>query len=152
MMNQASYKSTIILSFIFFLVLGGLPAQESHIYVKDGLAASGYDPVAYFIDGKATKGNSTFAYIWEDAEWYFRSEENLEAFKKEPEKYAPQYGGYCAYAVAIGRTAKSDPRAWKIVDEKLYLNFNRTVQKKWEMDISGYVKLADQNWPKVLEN
>ena len=113
-------------------------------------AIKGYDPVAYFTQGGPAKGRGAHSYEWMDATWYFASAENMELFSGNPEKYAPQYGGYCAYAVSQGYTAKIDPDAWKIVDDKLYLNFSLKVQKLWEEDIPGHIAKADENWPKIL--
>lgn len=113
-------------------------------------AIKGYDPVAYFTQGGPAKGRGAHSHEWMGATWYFASAENMELFAGDPEKYAPQYGGYCAYAVSQGYTAKIDPDAWKIVDDKLYLNFSLKVQKLWEEDIPGYIAAADVNWPKIL--
>ena len=113
-------------------------------------AIKGYDPVAYFVQGEPVKGKGAHSYEWMGATWYFAGAENMELFAAEPEKYAPQYGGYCAYAVSQGYTAKIDPDAWKIVDDKLYLNFSLKVQKIWEKDIPGYIAAADVNWPQIL--
>jgi YHS domain-containing protein len=115
------------------------------------LAASGYDPVAYFTQDKPVEGRSDLEYEWNDATWRFSSAENLAAFKASPEAYAPQYGGYCAWAVSQGYTAKSDPDAWRIVNGKLYLNYSKGIQKRWAQDIPGNIAAADANWPKVLE-
>ena len=113
-------------------------------------AIKGYDPVAYFTQGEPAKGKSAHSHEWMGATWYFDNAQNLELFAADPDKYAPQYGGYCAYAVSQGYTAKIDPDAWKIVDDKLYLNFSLKVQKIWEEDIPGYIAKADVNWPKIL--
>lgn len=113
-------------------------------------AIKGYDPVAYFTEGGPAKGKSAHSHEWMGATWYFASGENRELFAADPEQYAPQYGGYCAYAVSQGYTAKIDPDAWKIVDDKLYLNFSLKVQKIWEEDIPGYIAKADINWPQIL--
>jgi YHS domain-containing protein len=113
-------------------------------------AIKGYDPVAYFTQDSPAKGRSAHSHEWMDATWYFANAENMELFASDPEKYAPQYGGYCAYAVSQGYTAKIDPDAWKIVDDKLYLNFSLKVQKIWEKDIPGYIAKADVNWPNIL--
>ena len=85
------------------------------------------------------------------ATWRFSTEANRDAFAANPEKYAPQYGGYCAYAVSEGYTASTTPEAWKIVDGKLYLNYSKDVQKIWEQDIPGRIANGDKNWPKVLQ-
>lgn len=116
-----------------------------------GVAIHGYDPVAYFTEGKPIKGKKSLRWGFRGAEWRFSSEENLSAFRKSPEKYAPRYGGYCAWAVAQGDTADIDPEAWAIVDEKLYLNYNAEIQKKWESDRSALIEKADEEWRKMVE-
>lgn len=121
-------------------------------YVEDGVAIKGADPVAYFNQGAFVQGESEFSYEWEGAAWHFSSAENRDLFISNPEQYAPQYGGYCAWAVSQGSTAPIDPNAWKIVEGKLYLNFNNNVQSRWEKDIPGNIAKADQNWPGVLSN
>ena len=115
------------------------------------LAVDGHDPVAYFTMGKPVEGSADYEYEWNGATWRFASQENLESFKADPEKYAPQYGGYCAWAVSQGYTASADPDAWKIVDGKLYLNYSKDVQQRWSEDIPGNIAKADGNWPKVIE-
>jgi YHS domain-containing protein len=131
----------------------GALARSPEIFtgLVDGVAVGGYDPVAYFTEHKPVPGKAGITYSWKGATWRFVNEQNRETFKAAPEKYAPQYGGYCAYAVAKGGTAKGDPAAWRIVGGKLYLNVNASVQKIWEKDIPGYVKAADKNWPEVLK-
>ena len=113
-------------------------------------AIKGHDPVAYFTQGGPAKGRGAHSHEWMGATWYFANAENKELFAADPDKYAPQYGGYCAYAVSQGYTAAIDPDAWKIVDDKLYLNFSLKVQKIWEEDIPGYIAKADINWPNIL--
>lgn len=122
------------------------------IYKYSGeLALKGYDPVAYFNDGKAVEGSDQFTLAWNGANWRFASTEHRDAFAREPEKYVPQYGGYCAWAVSHGYTAKGDPNAWKVVDGRLYLNYNQDVKAKWEQDVPGYISKGDQNWPRFLK-
>jgi YHS domain-containing protein len=119
---------------------------------SDGkLIIKGYDPVAYFTTGKPVKGLKDFEYQWMGVTFRFSSKENLELFKKTPEKYAPQYGGYCAYAVSQGYTAPVDPEAWDIVSGKLYLNYSKSVQKKWREKRDEYTAAADKNWPALKE-
>lgn len=115
-----------------------------------GTAIDGTDPVAYFTMGKPVEGSSDFAHDWNGATFHFASAENRDVFAANPEKYAPQYGGYCAWAVSQGYTAATDPEAWRIVDGKLYLNYNKSVQSTWEQDIPGNIAAGDGNWPKVL--
>lgn len=116
-----------------------------------GLALSGYDPVAYFTDAKPVAGSSSFELEWQGATWRFASAEHLAAFRADPTRYAPQYGGYCAWAVANGHTASSDPEAWRIVDGKLYLNYSRAIQEKWQTDVPGNIRRADGHWPELRD-
>ena len=121
-------------------------------YTENGVAIDGTDPVTYFQQSKPVPGSSEYTYEWMNATWQFTSAENRDLFTSNPEKYAPQYGGFCAWAVSQGYTAPTEPDAWKIVDGKLYLNFNEKVQKNWEKDISGNIAKANRNWPGVLNN
>jgi YHS domain-containing protein len=114
-------------------------------------AVSGYDPVAYFRVGKPVEGLSDHSFDWNGATWRFANAQNLADFKQAPEKYAPQYGGYCAWAVSQGYTASSDPQAWHIRDGKLYLNYSKSVQATWAEDIPGHITKANANWPKVIQ-
>lgn len=116
-----------------------------------GVAVGGYDAVAYFTDKKPVKGNPTITADYNGATWWFASEANRTLFLSDPARYAPQYGGYCAWAVSRGYTADGDPLAWTVADGKLYLNYNKAVRFGWERDIPGNVKRGDANWPKVLE-
>jgi YHS domain-containing protein len=121
-------------------------------YEDDGLAIRGYDPVAYFTEGQPVEGSQEFSYQWGNATWRFASAENRDLFVNNPEQYAPQYGGFCAWAVSQGYTAAIDPNAWKIVDGRLYLNATRGVQRRWERDIPGHIAQGDQNWPGIRED
>ena len=112
-------------------------------------AIKGYDPVAYFTESMPVEGSRQFSYRWQGADWRFSSADNRERFIVNPERYAPQYGGYCAYAVAKGYTAKIDPQAWRVVDDKLYLNYSKSVQRLWSEDIPGHIRRGDQNWPEI---
>ena len=113
-------------------------------------AIRGYDAVAYFTIGQPTKGSKEFTYEWMGANWLFSSEEHLELFKAEPETYAPQYGGYCAWALAQNKLAPIDPKQWSIVNDKLYLNYNKKIQNKWLKDQAKFISDGDKNWPDIL--
>jgi YHS domain-containing protein len=128
-------------------------ARSAEIYTGwiNRSAAGGYDPVAYFTEGKPVQGSASITHTYKGATWRFSSEKNRDLFKADPAKYAPQYGGYCAWAVSQGYTAKGDPNHWKIVGGKLYLNYDASVQKNWEKDIPGHITKANGHWPKVLE-
>ncbi|MGI9283972.1 MAG: YHS domain-containing (seleno)protein [Pseudomonadales bacterium] len=129
-------------------------AADPQVYSHESKGAiKGTDPVAYFslTEGtKAVPGREEFSSQWNGATWYFSSQENKASFDANPVMYAPQYGGYCAFAVSHGFTKPTDPNAWKIVDGKLYLNLSKGVQKKWLKDVPGNIAKADSNWPKVL--
>ena len=110
------------------------------------LAIKGYDPVAYFTLGKPVAGDINYTATYKGAIYRFSSEQHRNTFKQSPAKYAPQYGGYCAFGVAMARKFDTDPTAWKIVADKLYLNLNKDVQKKWLQDTQGYIAQSESNW------
>jgi len=128
-------------------------AESDPIYtgIFNNNAVGGYDAVSYFTDGKATPGVKEFSYTYKNATWFFASQAHLDLFKASPEKYAPQYGGYCAYALAKNDLVSSDPEAWRIVDGKLYLNYSNDIQKTWEATQSDYIQKADGLWPAILK-
>lgn len=115
----------------------------------DGVAIKGYDPVGYFTEGKAEMGKSMHSYNWMGAEWHFKNEKHLTMFKENPEKYAPQYGGYCAYGTSKNHLSSTDPKAWVIVDGKLYLNTNPNVKDMFKKDTEDNIMKADKNWPEL---
>lgn len=149
--HTKGFLIAIILSFTFFSCAKSSPISQVNTSAE-GVAIKGYDTVAYFNDIKPTMGRSEFKYVWRGAEWRFDSSGHLEKFKKDPEKYAPRYGGYCAYAVSQGKTADIDPEAWTISEGKLYLNLDKDVQRLWEKDMQEYIRKADENWPRMLGN
>lgn len=137
--------------FIVLFSAGGASAKDPFYTGRfSNLAVDGYDTVAYFTEGKPVKGDKSFSTEYKGAEWRFASADNLAAFKAAPEQYAPQYGGYCAWAVSQNYTARGNPENWTIVDGKLYLNYNDEIQERWEMDIPGFIAAADKHWPSVL--
>lgn len=117
---------------------------------SEGVAIKGYDPVAYFTEKRPVKGTMEFEYVWQGAQWRFANANHREVFQKDPEKYAPRYGGYCAYTVSQGKIAHIDPEAWTIFEGKLYLNLNKSVRDLWEKDLQEYILKADENWPHIL--
>lgn len=136
----------------FLISLGfaaALFAGQADPINKDGqsVAIKGYDPVAYFTQSKPVKGSAAFTQQYMGATWWFASAADRDQFAAMPEKYAPQYGGYCAYGVSRGHTVSVDPEAWRVVDGKLFLNYSKGVQKDWLKDVPGNIKLADRNWP-----
>lgn len=125
-------------------------AAKPEVFATDGVAINGYDPVAYFSMSKPVKGAGAHVVSYMGADWHFASADNKALFEEDPVKYAPKYGGYCAYAVSKGGTATTSPDAWTIYEGQLYLNFNTTVRGIWSEDIPGNVAKADANWPSVL--
>ena len=116
-----------------------------------GVAIHGYDPVAYFTDGKAVKGSAQYSHKTGDATYHFASAKHRDQFAKAPAKYAPQFGGYCAMGTAMGKKLDVDPQAWRIVDGKLYLNLNKDVQKKWLSDVPGHLRQAGEKWAEIRD-
>jgi hypothetical protein len=126
-------------------------APAPAVYVSSGdLAAQGYDPVAFFTEGRPVKGSATHQLEWSGAKWRFASAQSLAAFKADPARYAPQFGGYCAWAVSQHYLAPGDPNFWKIVNGKLYLNANGRAKQLWEADQASAIARGHANWPAVL--
>jgi YHS domain-containing protein len=132
------------------LTMRAAQAAEPSVYSDGGAAISGTDPVAYFTQSGPVKGSPDFSSAHDGATWHFASAANKALFDADPAKYAPQYGGYCAYAVSQGYTASTDPDAWTIEDGKLYLNFSQSVRRRWLRDVPGHIAAGDANWPSVL--
>jgi YHS domain-containing protein len=139
--KQAIATTVILASTAVFAADIDVNANDNNIAIK------GYDTVAYFTMSKPVKGNKAFTSTYKNATFYFSSAENRDLFNSDKIKYAPQYGGFCAMGVAMNQKFDIDPDAWKIVDGKLYLNYNKSVQKAWFKDIPGNIKTAEQNWP-----
>ncbi len=113
-------------------------------------AIRGYDPVAYFTQADAVRGNKKITYKYKGAKWRFASEENRDLFKANPEKYVPQYGGYCAKAMSDNRFLKIDPKAWTIIDDKLYLNYSPKTRVVWREEQTDLIERADNFWTNHL--
>ena len=146
-------KPTIFRLTLFTLLVSATAsfAQRPVVFSTAGKAIHGYDPVAYFTDGKPVRGDSTLTYAYEGATWQFATAKNRDAFKANPVKYAPQYGGYCAFGTSRGYKAPTEPDAWTIVDGKLYLNYNTKVRTEWDKDKPGYIQKADKNWVDIKD-
>ena len=145
-----------LVRFALALAILGLPgavAAIDAIYssgLLDSVAISGADPVAYFTEGRHVQGSAEFEAEWNGATWRFSSAAHRDAFVSEPERYAPQYGGYCAFAIAHGRTARIDPEAWSVVDGKLYLNYSPSIRETWQARRAEFISRADESWPGLL--
>lgn len=117
-----------------------------------GVILNGCDPVGFFTENKPVKGNAAYAFNYEDATYYFASQQHLDLFKSNPEKYKPQFGAWCAYAVSLGRVAPIDVNTFSIVNGRLVIQHNQKAVKGWNEDVQGNLKLADKYWPKVTAN
>jgi len=145
---------TLILTIaLFFGAVMPAFAGKAEIYTswQNNLALSGYDTVSFF-SGKPREGKKEFRHIYQGAEWRFSTRGNLELFKTNPSAFMPQYGGYCAWALAKGKLAKGTPEHWSVEDGKLYINFNARIKRRWEKDISGFIEMADSEWPEILKD
>jgi YHS domain-containing protein len=140
--------------FIFSFCLACSSKQNTaEIFATADGAIQGYDPVAYFTQSQPVKGIKEFSTVYADQSWYFASAENLELFKSNPEKYAPQFGGYCAYGMSRGYKAKTEPDAWTIVEGKLYLNYNLDVRDNiWSEKQGEFIEKANANWPTIKDS
>lgn len=140
-------KSVLLgLTALFSAVSFTASADEITTFTKGGAAIGGTDPVAYFTEGKPVAGSDEYTFNYDDVTWKFSSEENRDKFAAEPAKYAPQYGGFCAFGAAMGFKVPVVPEAWSIVDGKLYLNNSLKVQERFEQDVPGHINNATLNW------
>lgn len=150
---KPSREQGLAMRFLAILLLGlallAPPAFAQTVNVENGVAVRGADVVAYFASGRPASGRAEFAHDWNGARWLFSSAANRDAFAAEPARYAPQYGGFCAWAVSQGYRAPIDPDAWRIVDGKLYLNYSRAVQLRWDLMRVSNISKADANWPRL---
>ncbi|MBS9718946.1 YHS domain-containing (seleno)protein [Pseudohalocynthiibacter aestuariivivens] len=151
MTNRRAFLGLLVALPVVGTIVRPALASSPEVFATDGVAINGYDPVAYFSQSAPVLGDETHALIWRGATWYFSSANNMVRFEANPELFAPQYGGYCAFAVSKGATASTVPEAWTIHEEKLYLNYSLPVREIWRGDIPGNIGKADANWPGVLD-
>lgn len=150
---SSSFLSKSLLACCAIVLLGILPAAAENAVNTNrrGLAIKGYDPVAYFELGEPKQGSGDHELEWEGATWRFFNAAHKARFAANPEKFAPQYGGYCAWAVSNNYTAPVDPEAWEIVEGKLYLNYNLKVKANWEKQMAENIRKADGFWPTLRD-
>ncbi|MBT8115428.1 MAG: YHS domain-containing protein [Arenicella sp.] len=147
-------RRTYHLSLFILMLLGVTKAwaiDPTYTGFFSDKAIKGYDTVAYFVEGRAVKGDERYKTEYQQAVWLFSSRQNLDLFLREPDKYAPQYGGYCAYAIAQNKTASIQPELFTIHQGKLYLNYSPSINQKWLADKDSYIVDADKNWPALLQ-
>ncbi|MEQ8532434.1 MAG: YHS domain-containing (seleno)protein [Imperialibacter sp.] len=131
------------------LLLSALRRKRGKVFHNSRGAINGYDPVVYFLEQKSLAGKKEISCSWKGAKWCFSSMENKERFVAEPEKYAPQFGGFCAYGLHNGYKIHTDPNCWTIHEGKLYLNYNERVQGIWRMNPKKYIEIAAENWERL---
>ncbi len=142
---------------IKFIVAGvvlsvfALASEAGEFNEVNGVAIKGYDPVAFFKDNKPVRGKDDLRFQYKGSTFVFANADNRAAFAAEPEKYAPQYGGYCAFGTARGYKADIDPATFTVIDGRLYLNYNAQVQKEWAADRTRFIRQADERWPTVAK-
>ena len=142
----------LFLALVLFSSLAPLASAKQLLNLdRDAVAIQGYDPVAFFTDNRPVKGNSQFQSQYQGAKYYFASAEHKSAFDKEPAKYAPQFGGYCAYGASRGKTVPIKIETWEIVNGRLLLQYDLDVKSKFDKDPQGTLKQADENWPGLVE-
>lgn len=149
--NKQIMKKLIILAAVMLIAFFTANAQKSEVFVSSGNAIKGYDPVAFFKEAKAVKGNDSLSYNYKNATWLFASAENLAAFKNNPAMYEPQYGGYCAYGTANGYKAPTQTETWTIVNGKLYFNYNQKVKESWIKQQAALIEKANANWALIKD-
>jgi len=145
-------KRTILITAIAFLSILSVKAQKSEVFAPGGKAIKGYDAVAFFTQAKPVKGTDSLSYQWKEATWLFATRADMEAFKTNPEKYAPQYGGYCAYGLSQGHKAPTETDTWSVLNDKLYFNYNLKVKEMWSKDQQNFIKAADEKWPQLKDS
>lgn len=145
-MNSIHGRRLPVVLALVALLAAPSAALAGEFFERDGAAIGGYDPVAYFAENKPVKGSAAYTYRYRDSVFRFASAANRDTFAADPERYAPQYGGFCAYGVAHGYKVKIEPEAFTLVDGKLYLNYDLRVQADWRRDIPGYIRKADRKW------
>ena len=144
-------KKIISLALIAMAFVSQVQAQRSEVYAPGGKAIKGYDPVAFFQNSRPVMGADRLSFSWKGATWLFANRSNLQSFKANPEKYAPQYGGYCAYGTSQGHKAPTEVGTWTILNDKLYFNYNEKVKGMWVKDQPGYIQKADKQWPEIKD-
>jgi len=141
-------RTTITLTLLVFTTIA---FAQTQYFNKNGVAINGYDPVAFFAENMAVQGTDQYKHEWNGTTWQFKNAANRDTFKSNPEKYAPQFGGYCAYGMSENHKTPTEPQAFTIVDDKLYLNYNMDVLKMWRKDTKGRIAKAETNWTSLKD-
>jgi len=145
-MRVLTYSLKALLLMFFISINSAHSEEQIYTGYFNNKAAGGYDVVAYFSEQKPVEGDSDFTHKYKGADWYFSNQANLDKFKANPEDFAPQYGGYCAWAMARNKTAPGNPPFWTIYKDKLFLNYDQSVVDTWRANKDAFIKQADLNW------
>ena len=135
-------------SLLGLLLLAPAPGL-ARTFAERGVALRGTDVVGYFTDGRVLRGSAAHVAEWDGVRWHFANAANRARFLADPAAHAPAYGGFCAWAVSQGYTAPTAPAAWRIVEGRLFLNYDQAIKRRWERDIPGLIAAGDQNWPRL---
>jgi len=146
--SQTKLSVFSLFAFVCLLASNGYAAEDVNKSANQ-VAIKGYDAVAYFKQGQPVQGNAKYTHEWMNAKWYFSNDEYLREFSAQPEAFAPQYGGFCAFAMSKGQKADTDPKAWTIYDGKLYLNYNQQVKSMWQQNKNANIQKADGYWRQI---
>ena len=149
--RQPTRMGVRALILILCLVFSGTAVANEPIFATDNVALSGFDVVAYFTDGQPVKGDPVVSYQWQGVDWFFDSDEHRDLFVRNPEKYAPKYGGFCALGAAHGALVPSSPKAWSIHNGELIMNMSQAVVETWRYNPDINIERADSNWPAMRE-
>jgi len=147
---MTSFKQLLIGGLVLAASITAVPLFAGDV-THSTPGVGGYDPVAYFTDGKPVRGSGYHVAVQDGVTYAFANAEHKNLFIANPNTYLPAYGGYCAYGVAVGKKFVADPEVWKIVDGRLYLNLDKGIQDKWQKDVPGYIKKADKNWGEIKD-
>ncbi len=154
---QPLTRRVLITSALALPLVGWLSSRSagagSEIYSGEirGVAAGGYDVVAYAEAGRAEAGSPRYTHNWKGATWRFASAARRDSFAAAPEKFAPAYGGHCSWAASQGYKASGDPLQWRIVGGRLFLNYNADIHERWQKDMPGFIAAADRSWPAIAD-
>lgn len=149
-LSRRAFGSLLAAASVALSAVSAVAGPEVYTGTLSNIAADGFDVVAFHREGRPVPGNARFTHRWKDATWRFASADARDAFAADPDRYAPAYGGHCSWAASQGYRASGDPWHWRIVDGRLFFNYDARVHRTWLADVPGFVAAADRNWPRIL--
>lgn len=151
LVNRRDYMKLYYYLILFLALVGFVATVQAANTTHSAPAAQGYDVVSYQVEKRPVRGNGHFTATHEGATYLFSSQQNLDTFNSNPDRFVPAYGGYCAYGVSVGKKFVGDPEVWRVVDNRLYLNLDANVQDAWFEDVPGRIKAADAKWEEIKD-